>query len=247
MGLPSQHYIMNGIPFNKKKHKNTQLQNQNNTHCVKKNSLKQNYIHLSVQLPPHRHLRTTLCEEKDKDTGYWSVTTHNYIINLFIETVLCVETVLFIETIHVQCRHFNSWFVWKFHSNSDNLTWVPLVRDTLTIPGQPWIVSHAYSVVDVEQSNWLKPVLLWTIVGMPTGSGKSPLFKYLSNLLRLTRPKCGLDATKSGRLVEDARFEKWGTWCMKTMESFWDCMMNCQHSWPKWTYTGERGLQSHMI
>ena len=86
-----------------------------------------------------------------------------------------------------------------------------IVRDTLTIPGQPWIVSHAYSVVDVEQSNWLKPVLLWTIVGMPTESGKSPLFKYLSNLLRLTRPKCGLDATKSGRLVEDARFEKWGT------------------------------------
>ena len=27
---------------------------------------------------------------------------------------------------HVQCRHVNSWFVWKFHSNSDNLTWVPL-------------------------------------------------------------------------------------------------------------------------
>ena len=65
-------------------------------------------------------------------------------------------------------------------------------------------------MVDVEQSDWLEPVLLWTIVGMPTGSGKSPLFKYLSKLLQLTCQKCGLDATKPGWLVEDATFEKMG-------------------------------------
>ncbi len=39
-----------------------------------------------------------------------------------------------------------------------------------------YFLSH--SVVEVEKTNWMEPVLLWVSVGMPTGSGRSPLFKY---------------------------------------------------------------------
>ena len=64
--------------------------------------------------------------------------------------------------------------------------------------------------MDVEKSDWLEPVLLWNIVCMPTGSGKSPLFKYLSKLLRLAQQKCSLDSSKPGWLVEDVTFKKMG-------------------------------------
>ena len=98
-----------------------------------------------------------------------------------------------------------------------------------SIPDHQRYSDNPQSTVDRQPSifrggcwteQWLKLVLLWTIVGMPTGSGKSPLFIYLSNLLRLTRPKCGLDATKPGRLVEDARFEKWGPDAWKPWKAF---------------------------
>jgi hypothetical protein len=68
----------------------------------------------------------------------------------------------------------------------------------------------SHSVVQVEKTDWTEPVLLWVSVGMPTGSGKSPLFKYLLNIFRETRKKCGLGAAKPGWLLEDATFEKMG-------------------------------------
>ncbi len=41
----------------------------------------------------------------------------------------------------------------------------------------------SHSAVEVEGTDWVEPVLLWVSVGMPTGSGKSPLFKYLLSLI----------------------------------------------------------------
>lgn len=68
----------------------------------------------------------------------------------------------------------------------------------------------SHSVVEVVNTDWVEPVLLWISVGMPTGSGKSPLYKYLLDLIRMTRRQCGLDETKPGWLLEDATFEKMG-------------------------------------
>ena len=71
-----------------------------------------------------------------------------------------------------------------------------------------YFLSH--SVVEVEKTDWMEPVLLWISIGMPTGSGKSPLFKYLLNIIRAIRKKCDLSDAKAGWLLEDATFEKMG-------------------------------------
>ena len=50
-----------------------------------------------------------------------------------------------------------------------------------------------HSVVEVEGTDWVEPVLLWLSICMPTGSGKSSLCKYLSKLVKDARSNCGLD------------------------------------------------------
>ena len=67
-------------------------------------------------------------------------------------------------------------------------------------------MSHA--CVSVPDTDWVEPVLLWVSIGMPTGSGKSPLYKYLLGLLRKTHAKVGLEQAQW--LLEEATFEKMG-------------------------------------
>ena len=69
-------------------------------------------------------------------------------------------------------------------------------------------MSHA--CVSVPGTEWVEPVLLWVSIGMPTGSGKSPLFKYLLTLLRKARDRCGLDESSPAWQLEEATFEKMG-------------------------------------
>ena len=45
---------------------------------------------------------------------------------------------------------------------------------------------------------------------MPTGSGKSTLFRHLYNLLEKVREMCGLDEHDPAWVVDDASFEKLG-------------------------------------
>jgi len=47
-------------------------------------------------------------------------------------------------------------------------------------------------------------------VSMPTGSGKSTLFRHLYNLLEKVREMCGLDEHDPAWVVDDASFEKLG-------------------------------------
>lgn len=70
-----------------------------------------------------------------------------------------------------------------------------------------FFLSHS---VEVENTTWVEPVLLWILVGMPTGSGKSPLFKYLLNIIQMARREFRLNDTRPGWLLEDATFEKMG-------------------------------------
>ena len=67
-----------------------------------------------------------------------------------------------------------------------------------------------HACVSVPGTEWVEPVLLWVSIGMPTGSGKSPLFKYLLTLLRKARDRCGLDETSPAWQLEEATFEKMG-------------------------------------
>ena len=52
---------------------------------------------------------------------------------------------------------------------------------TAVLGGLLVIVSFAMShaVVGIPRTEWTEPVLLWIAIGMPTGSGKSPLFNSL--------------------------------------------------------------------
>lgn len=72
-----------------------------------------------------------------------------------------------------------------------------------------YILSPA--VVEVPNTDWSEPVLLWLTVCMPTGSGKSTLFRHLIDLLRETRKECGLFDNDPAWLVDDASFEKMGS------------------------------------
>ena len=47
-----------------------------------------------------------------------------------------------------------------------------------------------HTSVSVPGTEWVEPVLLLISIGMPTGSGKSSLYKYLLTLLRKARSRC---------------------------------------------------------
>ena len=68
-------------------------------------------------------------------------------------------------------------------------------------------MSHA--CVSVPGTEWVEPVLLWVSIGMPTDSGKSPLFKYLLTLLQKARDRCGLDETSPAWHLKKLLLRRW--------------------------------------
>lgn len=66
-----------------------------------------------------------------------------------------------------------------------------------------------HSVVEVEGTDWLEPVLLWIAICMPTGMGKSSLCKFLRKIIREAQVLCKLENTTSW-LSDDQSFEKMG-------------------------------------
>ena len=64
--------------------------------------------------------------------------------------------------------------------------------------------------ISVPSTEWVEPILLWISIGMPTGSGKSPLDKFLLGLMHQTRVKVGLNEASPSWLLEEATFEKMG-------------------------------------
>ena len=67
----------------------------------------------------------------------------------------------------------------------------------------------SHSVVEIEGTGWVEPVLLWISICMPTGSGKSSLCKYLRRIVHDAQSACGLDGGNSW-LLDDQSFEKMG-------------------------------------
>lgn len=71
-----------------------------------------------------------------------------------------------------------------------------------------YVLSPA-SVV-VPNTNWEEPLLLWLTICMPTGSGKSTLFRHLCDLLKDIRGLAGVTNADPSWNMDDATFEKMG-------------------------------------
>lgn len=67
----------------------------------------------------------------------------------------------------------------------------------------------SHSVVEVEKTDWVEPVLLWISICMPTGMGKSSLCRFLRKLVNDTQETLGTDESSSW-LCDDQSFEKMG-------------------------------------
>ena len=79
------------------------------------------------------------------------------------------------------------------------------------LAGYIFIISFSmtHSVVEVEETNIIEPVLVWFSICMPTGSGKSSLWSHSNKLVESARKKC-LKDSDSAWLLGDQSFEKLG-------------------------------------
>lgn len=68
-------------------------------------------------------------------------------------------------------------------------------------------MSHA--VVEVEDTDWVEPVLVWIAICMPTGSGKSSLCKLLQKLVEDTHANVSSESCPTW-LADDQSLEKLG-------------------------------------
>lgn len=83
---------------------------------------------------------------------------------------------------------------------------------TSVLAGLNFIISFcmSHSVVRVDGTDWVEPVLVWMCICMPTGCGKSSLCKYLRNLIQeAQKTSCPRDEEASW-LLDDQSFEKLG-------------------------------------
>ena len=66
------------------------------------------------------------------------------------------------------------------------------------------------AVIEVCDKDWVEPVILWITICMPTGSGKSTLFRHLMDLLEKIKKECGVTEDDPSWIFDDASFEKMG-------------------------------------
>ena len=74
------------------------------------------------------------------------------------------------------------------------------------------LTSHVISpaTVTIPDVNWVEPALVWISINMPTGSGKSSLYKYLYDITCEIRKRSGCTQDDPTWLVGDATFDKMG-------------------------------------
>ena len=81
---------------------------------------------------------------------------------------------------------------------------------------------------------------MWLSVNMPTGSGKSSLFKYLVDITNQIRKESGCSDEEPQWFVGDSTFEKMGALMSEIRDASLGFMMSCPHFWRKLIYTGGR-------
>ena len=88
------------------------------------------------------------------------------------------------------------------------------VPPTAVIGGVMSLISYCLShgVIEVPGTEWVEPSLLWLSICMPTGSGKTPLFSFLTSLLKKVQQKCNDISIQQESiwLLDEASFEKMG-------------------------------------
>ena len=79
------------------------------------------------------------------------------------------------------------------------------------------VMSHisyclSHGVIEVPGTEWVEPSLLWLSICMQTGSGKTPLFSFLTSLLKKVQQKCNDISIQQESiwLLDEASFEKMG-------------------------------------
>ena len=86
---------------------------------------------------------------------------------------------------------------------------------TAVLSGILLLVSYRLShcVIKVPNTEWIEPELLWLSICMPTGSGKTPLFNFLTSLLRKVEHKDKNNEDTEDApigLLDEATFKKMG-------------------------------------
>lgn len=66
------------------------------------------------------------------------------------------------------------------------------------------------ATIEIPETDWAEPVLNWITVSMPTGSGKSTLFRHLHSVLQGVRAIAGVTDSEPTWCIDDATFEKMG-------------------------------------
>ena len=67
-----------------------------------------------------------------------------------------------------------------------------------------------HSDVTCTGTRLMEPVIVWLAVAMPTGSGKSTLYKFIHGLVQAVRKRCGRKESHPTWTLEEATFEKMG-------------------------------------
>ena len=87
-------------------------------------------------------------------------------------------------------------------------------------------MSHA--VVNPSGTDWFEPMLVWIIIVMLTGAGKSTLFKFFKGILRTVRKRIEEMEQKNGKgkvadwVIEEASMEKMGAMmCDNSQQNNW--------------------------
>lgn len=83
---------------------------------------------------------------------------------------------------------------------------------TAVFGGLLLLVSHclSHSIVTVPGTNWVEPVLLWLTICMPTGSGKTPLFTFLNDIINKVRLGHKLKEHDPAWCLDEASFKMMG-------------------------------------
>lgn len=66
------------------------------------------------------------------------------------------------------------------------------------------------SFIEVTETDWKEPILVWLTVCMQSGGGKSTLFRHIYKLIEHIRSELGLKNNDPSWVFEDASFEKMG-------------------------------------
>ncbi len=83
------------------------------------------------------------------------------------------------------------------------------------------------AVVEVPGTDWVEPVLVWMTIAMPTGSGKSTLFRHIYKILGALRAKCVQnDEEDPSWVFDDGSFEEMGA-LIPIQPDYLDFMMRC--------------------